>query len=63
MIKKTLKKILSKIFAPLESEINTPEYIKQIKKAYKAGYDYHKKAIKNDTKLLQWILQDDYFDS
>jgi hypothetical protein len=44
------------------SEINKPEYIKQIERAYKAGYDYHKEAVKNDSQLFLWVLQDDYLD-
>jgi hypothetical protein len=62
MIKKISKTILSKIFAPILAEIDKPEYMKEIRRSYTAGYDYHQEAIKNDSELLQWVLRDDYMD-
>ncbi|MCP5105315.1 MAG: glycosyltransferase [bacterium] len=32
-----------------------------IAKAYKAGFSFHQKEVKNDPELLQWVLKENYF--
>ena len=61
-----IRKLLKKLFTPFVDKINkleNPEYLRQIEHAYKAGYDYHQKAIKKDEELLSWISKDNYIDS
>jgi hypothetical protein len=62
MIKKVIKRFITKITIPITKDINKPEYLKEIERAYKAGYNYHQKAVKNDPKLLAWVLKKNYLD-
>jgi len=57
-----IKKLLKKIYSPILVRIDKPEYLRQLERAYKAGYDYHQKMIKNDPELLSWITREHYFD-
>ena len=73
MIKNILIKILRKLYSPILTEVNTlssgvntlvnkPEYIKQIERAYQAGYNYHQKLVESDPELLNWITREKYFE-
>ena len=60
-----LKKILLKLYSPVLNKmdiLNIPDYKKQIELAYKAGYNYHQKLIRNDPELLKWVTKDNYID-
>ena len=62
MIKKLLKKIIIKFNNPVLVQLEKSEYLKQIERAYKAGYNYHQKIVKRDPELLKWITQEHYLD-
>ena len=34
----------------------------RFKKAYQKGYDFHQTVVKDNPKLLEWVLKDDYLD-
>ena len=34
----------------------------QVQSAYKAGYSFHQKEVRNDPELLNWVLKEDYWD-
>jgi len=34
----------------------------QVKRAHRAGYDFHQNEVRNDPKLLAWVLKEDYWD-
>jgi len=57
-----IKKITKSLFTPFFIQLNKPEYLKQIERAYKAGYTYHQKLIQNNSELLNWILKENYYD-
>ena len=65
MIKKILNKLIKKFNSPVLSrldDLDKFEYLKQIERAYRAGYNYHQKQIKSDPELLSWITREHYFD-
>ena len=51
LINVKLNKFKKDIFYEIHNEIN---------KAYKAGYRYHQNEVKNDPKLLEWVLLENY---
>ena len=63
MIRKVLIKILRRLYFPILTGVNKPEYIKQIERAYHAGYNYHQKLMERDPELLNWITRENYFDN
>jgi hypothetical protein len=60
MIKKLLRKISIKFNSPVLAHLDRLEYIKQIERAYKAGYNYHQKIINSDPEMRKWITQEHY---
>jgi len=66
MFKKILTGILNKLFTPVLiriDQLESPEYVKLIRKAYNAGYNYHQKTAKKDPELMAWIGRECYFDN
>ena len=58
-----IKKIINRFYSPFFRQLNKPEYLKLIERAYKSGYSYHQKMVKIDPDLLSWVIKDYYYDN
>ena len=45
------------VVAPQEADVK-----RRVKKGYRAGYEFHRNAVKQDPELLKWVLKEDYWD-